>query len=111
MWRYWNELPAKGQTGIVFGSWYTALLKEARRKKPRHKVLEAHWAAIQRFEALLAAEGVQIVKLWFHLSAQAQQARITSLLASPETAWKVTRADRKAHKKIPTPARRGSIGH
>ena len=32
MWRYWNELPAKGQTGIVFGSWYTALLKEARRK-------------------------------------------------------------------------------
>jgi AMP-polyphosphate phosphotransferase len=83
----------------VFGSWYTSLLKEACRKKPRHQVLEAQWAAIQRFEALLAAEGVQIVKLWFYLSAQAQQARIDTLLASPETAWKVTRVDRKVHKK------------
>src|SRR5690606_40315198 len=22
LWRYWKHLPAKGRTGIVFGSWY-----------------------------------------------------------------------------------------
>ncbi|MBO1111522.1 polyphosphate:AMP phosphotransferase [Bordetella petrii] len=99
MWRYWNELPAKGRTGIVFGSWYVPLLREAARKKPRRRHVEAHVEAIRRFEAVLAAEGVQIIKLWFHLSAQAQADRTRRLLASPETAWQVTRADRKVHKK------------
>ena len=27
MWRYWNSLPARGQTGLVFGSWYAPLMK------------------------------------------------------------------------------------
>ncbi|MBO9352943.1 polyphosphate:AMP phosphotransferase [Bordetella petrii] len=99
MWRYWNELPAKGRSGIVFGSWYWPLLKEAARKKPRQGRIEAHAEAIRRFEAVLAAEGVQIVKLWYHLSAQAQAERTRRLLASPETAWQVAAADRKVHKK------------
>ncbi|HYG43454.1 MAG TPA: polyphosphate:AMP phosphotransferase [Bordetella sp.] len=99
MWRYWNELPAKGRTGIVFGSWYAPLLQEAARKNPRQRRIEAHTEAIRRFEAVLAAEGVQIVKLWYHLSAQAQAERIQRLLASPETAWQVTPADRKVHRK------------
>ena len=99
MWRYWNELPAKGRTGIVFGSWYVPLLLEAVRKKPDTARLEAHAAQIRRFEAMLAAEGVQIVKLWYHLSAQAQAERTERLLASPETAWQVTPADRKVRKK------------
>ncbi|MBV7485539.1 polyphosphate:AMP phosphotransferase [Bordetella sp. BOR01] len=99
MWRYWNELPAKGRTGIVFGSWYVPLLQEAVRKKPRQRRIEAHAEAIRRFEAVLVAEGVQIIKLWYHLSAQAQAERTQRLLASPETAWQVTPADRKVHKK------------
>ena len=97
-WRYWNELPAKGQTGIVFGSWYVPLLKEAARKKQRPERIEACAAQIRRFEALLAAEGVQIVKLWYHLSADAQSSRIKRLLASPDTAWEITPADRKVRK-------------
>lgn len=99
LWRYWNELPAKGQTGIVFGSWYVPLLREAARKKPRSRRIEAYADAIRRFEAVLAAEGVQVVKLWYHLSAQAQSERIRRLLASPETAWQVTPADRKVSRK------------
>jgi len=99
LWRYWNELPAKGRTGIVFGSWYAPLLREAARKKPRQRHIESQVAAIRRFEAVLAAEGVQLVKLWYHLSAQAQAERTQRLLASPETAWQVTRADCKVRKK------------
>jgi len=99
MWRYWNALPAKGRTGIVFGSWYVPLLREAARKQPRQRRIEAHAEAIRRFEAVLAAEGVQIVKLWYHLSAQAQADRTRRLLSSPETAWQVTPADRKVQKK------------
>ena len=85
LWRYWKDLPAKGSTGIVFGSWYAQLLRETSRKRPNQDTIEALSAAIRRFEAMLAAEGVQIVKLWFHLSAQAQKARAERLLSSPET--------------------------
>src|SRR5690606_17126283 len=50
-------------------------------------------AAIMKFETMLAAEGVQVVKLWFHLSREAQQARCSSLLADPDTAWRVSMED------------------
>ena len=34
LWRYWKDLPAKGSTGIVFGSWYAQLLRETRASGP-----------------------------------------------------------------------------
>ncbi|MCC3262086.1 hypothetical protein LLE87_28335, partial [Paenibacillus polymyxa] len=84
----------------VFGSWYTPLVIEAVRKKPNADVIEAHAAAIMRFETMLASEGVQIVKLWFHLSARAQKERAQRLLASPETAWQVSPVDMKVNKRF-----------
>lgn len=99
LWRYWKDLPAKGSTGIVFGSWYTPLLREATRKHPDQDTIEAQAVMIRRFEAMLAAEGVQIIKLWFHLSAKAQRDRAKRLLANPETAWQVSPVDLKVYKK------------
>lgn len=98
-WRYWKDLPPKGSTGIVFGSWYTPLIIESARKKPNLEYIEAQSAAIRRFEAMLAAEGVQILKLWFHLSAKAQRERAERLLASPETSWQVSPVDLKVSKR------------
>ncbi len=100
LWRYWRDLPPKGSTAIVFGSWYVPLLIEAVRKKPNPHALEAHAAAILRFETMLASEGVQIVKLWFHLSAKAQKTRAQRLLASPETAWQVSPVDMKVNRRF-----------
>jgi polyphosphate:AMP phosphotransferase len=92
-WRYWNALPAKGRTAIVFGSWYGPLLREAARKHPDGQRLDMLASRIRRFETQLAAEGVQVLKLWFHLSAKAQKARCKHLLASPDTAWQVRPED------------------
>lgn len=106
-WRYWNALPPKGKTGIVFGSWYVPLLIEATRKKPRTRRITAYADAINRFEAGLAAEGLQVIKLWYHLSDKAQADRTKTLLSNPETAWQVTAADRKVHKKYDRLCRAG----
>ncbi|NYT60454.1 polyphosphate:AMP phosphotransferase [Alcaligenaceae bacterium] len=100
LWRYWQNLPAKGKTGIVFGSWYRPLLQEAARKKPRQKRLLAQSRAIREFENTLAQNGVQIVKLWYHLSRQAQGDRTEKLLSDPDTAWQVRPEDLKVKKKF-----------
>jgi len=100
LWRYWNHLPAKGKTGIVFGSWYAPLLKEAARKKPKQKKIQRLAKAISQFERTLAQNDVQIVKLWYHLSKQAQQKRTEALLSSPDTAWQVRPESLKVNKKF-----------
>jgi len=100
MWRYWAELPARGSLGIVFGSWYADFFREAARKKPDRKRLARLSEDIARFESMLASEGVQLVKLWYHLSRDAQRRRCEELEAHPDTAWRVSDSDRDVSRKF-----------
>lgn len=98
--RFWRALPAKGQIGIVFGSGYAPLMEEALKKRPDPDLLEDLILAARRYEADLVANGVQVIKLWFHLSKKAQQTRMQDLLQNPSTAWKVAPEDRKVPKRF-----------
>ncbi len=49
-WRYWRDLPARGETSIVFGSWYQAPLRDAVMGKIDDAELERQLSAINRFE-------------------------------------------------------------
>lgn len=100
LWRYWQSLPALGHTGIVFGSWYQPLLREAAKKKPDPGVIQCLAQSIREFESMLASDGVQIVKLWHHLSREAQKKRTDDLLADHETAWQVHSGEIKVRKKF-----------
>lgn len=79
-WRFWRDLPGKGEISILFGSWYTQpIIKAATGKKKLKqamKRLKSDCEHINRFEKLLADDGVVFVKLWFHISQKEQQARI-----------------------------------
>lgn len=99
-WRYWLDLPEKGKTGIVFGSWYEPLLKEAAKKQPDQAVIQTYAETIRHFEAMLVQDGIQVVKLWYHLSKDAQSERAKRLLADPTTAWRVRPGDIKVKKKF-----------
>jgi polyphosphate:AMP phosphotransferase len=48
---------------------------------------------IQRFERMLADEGVLLLKFWFHLAKKDQKARLKSLEKDPLTRWRVTKED------------------
>ena len=99
-WRYWRHLPAKGQTGVVFGSWYRDLFTELAQKSPNEGRVRALAQEIREFEAMLTHNGVQVVKLWFHMSKKGQQDRVDALLANPDTSWQVDPIDIEVRKKF-----------
>jgi polyphosphate:AMP phosphotransferase len=96
MWRFWRVLPPKGKIGIYFGSWYTDPIVHAAMGPGRRRAedtLDARLDEIVRFERMLADEGVLVLKYWFHLSRDAQKARLRSLEKDPATRWRVTAED------------------
>lgn len=79
-WRFWRDLPGRGEISILFGSWYTEPIVQAATnpkhpKKALRRLLD-DCAHIDRFERLLANDGVVFVKLWFHITKKEQTARI-----------------------------------
>ncbi|KAA0251935.1 MAG: polyphosphate:AMP phosphotransferase [Acidobacteria bacterium] len=95
MWRFWRELPPRGKIGIFFGSWYTAPIVDRVYRRTKPADLDQALEEIVRFERMLAAEGALIVKLWLHLSKEAQRKRLKALEKDPDTRWRVTKDDWK----------------
>ena len=107
--RFWMSLPQKGEVGIVFGSGYTALFEAAAKKSIDSDKLENHILFVRRFEANLAANGIQVLKLWFHLSREAQHKHILERQSNPSTAWQIDKSDLRAHKKYKSIRRAGQL--
>ncbi len=96
--RLWLGLPPKGSVGIMFGAAYIPLLEEISRNKANPDKIESVIREIRKFEDTLIANDVQIIKLWFHLSRDAQRIRTEQLLANASTAWQVGKNDHKVFK-------------
>ena len=79
MWRYWRDLPAKGQIGVVFGSWYTGPLHDRLSGDAPKARFERDLAAINRFEEMLTGEGACWSKFLLVLSAEEQEKRLDAL--------------------------------
>jgi len=79
-WRFWRDLPGKGEISVLFGSWYThPIVKAATQIKKTKKIdayLKQECGHINQFEQLLSDDGVVFIKLWFHISKSEQGARI-----------------------------------
>jgi polyphosphate:AMP phosphotransferase len=82
-WRYWRDLPPKGEIGVVVGSWYNAPLIDHLRGRLDHAAFERELMAICRFEAMLAAEGALILKMLLYLSVAEQQRRLKAIADKP----------------------------
>jgi polyphosphate:AMP phosphotransferase len=102
MWRFWQALPPRGRIGILFGSWYTDPILQrvmtTLRGKNNSAEFEKRLARIRDHERMLVAEGATILKLWFHLSKDAQGTRLDALSVSKKTAWRVTKDDWRRYK-------------
>lgn len=93
MWRFWRQLPPRGEIGIFFGSWYTAPIIGRACGETKKADLDNSIEDIVRFERMLTDEGTLLIKLWFHLSKEKQKTRIHALQKNPKTRWRVTERD------------------
>jgi polyphosphate:AMP phosphotransferase len=95
MWRFWQVLPPKGRIAMLFGSWYTdpilaRVMGDDDADRFAHRL-----ERIRQFERMLVAEGVVLVKFWFHLSKKAARRRLKDLAADPRTAWRIGPRERE----------------
>jgi polyphosphate:AMP phosphotransferase len=68
MWRYWRDLPPKGEIGVYIGSWYREPFAARVLGADDDDAFASNMAAINRFEEMLTHEGTLLLKLWLHLS-------------------------------------------
>jgi polyphosphate:AMP phosphotransferase len=92
-WRYWRDLPPKGEISILLRSWYRRPVLEHVHKKCTDSEYENALDRIVSFEQELAQDGVLILKFWMHLSKPAQKKRLKKLQKDPLMSWRVTETD------------------
>lgn len=98
LWRYWRALPPQGRMAIYAGGWHAEALREDPRNPRELARFDDTLKRLAHFESLLAAGGALIIKIWLHLSADAQRERLHELESDPDTAWRVTPDDWKSHR-------------
>ena len=84
--RFWRQLPSAGNTAIFFRSWYRRVLDDRILGKTEEAALARAFDEINEFEAQQRDYGTLIVKLYFEVSAEAQEARLKDRLANPRRA-------------------------
>ena len=93
LWRHWLGIPPKGRFAIYVRSWYP----EAGNDFAEDRISEAEalyrFESINRFERQLTDDGTLIIKFFLHISREEQKARLDSLAANADTAWRVVPAD------------------
>jgi AMP-polyphosphate phosphotransferase len=93
LWRFWKRLPGKSEIGIFDRSWYGRVLVErVERLTPEHEWRRGY-DEINEFEAQQNFDGTTIVKLFFHVTQETQDARLKARLEHPWKRWKVTAED------------------
>tara|TARA_R110002110_G_scaffold406421_1_gene626256 strand:+ start:57596 stop:59071 length:1476 start_codon:yes stop_codon:yes gene_type:complete len=75
-WRFWRKMPADGQIGIFLGSWYTAPAQARVMGEMNKTDFAIHCREIEEHERMLTDDGALVIKLWLHVSEEAQRLQL-----------------------------------
>lgn len=93
LWRIRKALPGPGKIGVFDRSHYEDVLIGRVRGLATPEEIERRYGAINAFEAELAGDGVTIIKVMLHISAEEQKQRLLERLERPEKHWKFNPGD------------------
>lgn len=99
LWRYWRDLPAKGQIAVLDRSWYrdvsTARVEEGIESGENVRRMNE----INTFEHQLTSAGYLILKFFLQIGKKEQKRRFEKLQKDPARAWRVTERDLMRNRK------------
>jgi len=92
-WRFWRDLPPRGQIGIFLSGRYSRPLLDYVHQGIDANELKRLCERINRFEAALADDGALVLKFWMHLNRDVQEERLKRLEKDPLRQWRVKPVD------------------
>jgi PPK2 family polyphosphate:nucleotide phosphotransferase len=93
LWRVHRVMPPAGFVGVFNRSHYEDVLAVRVRQLVPDKVWRARYDQINAFEAMLAADGLTIVKVMLHISYEEQRRRLQARLDDATRHWKFNPGD------------------
>lgn len=100
LWRFATKAPAKGRIAIFDTSWYRYVLYERDEKHRNKERIQQSFQEIKNFERQFIDDGTVMIKLFLHISKKEQKKRMKQLLSSKETAWRVSKEDKKCQEQF-----------
>lgn len=94
-WRFWRDLPPKGQLGLFLSCWYSRPILDHVNGRLSTFEFDKQMERVAAFEKTLADDGALILKFWMHLGKDAQKRRLKSLEKDPLQSWRVSKSDWK----------------
>ncbi len=88
LWRFWQRLPGAREIAVFDRTWYGRVLVERVDGFADADAWGRAYDEINAFEALHAADGMRIVKLFLHITQDEQDKRLKERIETPWKRWK-----------------------
>ncbi|MEQ8547375.1 MAG: polyphosphate kinase 2 [Cyclobacteriaceae bacterium] len=97
--RYVKHLPSAGQIVLFDRSWYNRAGVEKVMGFCTEEEYEEFLRSCPEFEKMLIRSGIILIKYWFSVSEEVQEARFLERISRPEKRWKFSEMDLKSRAK------------
>jgi len=97
--RYVCHLPAAGEIVLFDRSWYNRAGVEKVMGFCTDAEYEEFFQTVPEFERMLARSGIQLIKYWFSITDEEQNARFLSRLHDPLKQWKLSPMDLESRRR------------
>lgn len=93
LFRFWEKLPLPGHLAVFDRSWYGRVLVERVEGLIERAEWQRGYREINEFEQMLVDDGIRLVKIFLHVSADEQLKRLGERIADPLKHWKIEADD------------------
>ena len=97
--RYVSHLPAAGEIVLFDRSWYNRAGVERVMGFCTDQQYEEFFQTVPEFERMLARSGIQLIKYWFSISDEEQNARFLGRIHDPLKQWKLSPMDLESRRR------------
>ncbi|CEF57123.1 polyphosphate kinase 2 [Acetobacter ghanensis] len=97
--RYVAQLPAAGEIVLFDRSWYNRAGVERVMGFCSDEEYEEFYRSVPEFERMLVRSGIQLVKYWFSITDDEQEARFRARMEDPLKQWKLSPMDLESRRR------------